>query len=169
MDIVIRAAAPEDAPAMSGILAESWKAAYVGIVPQEYLDSLDGGKWHRLRDDLSAGRLKALLLFADGVPAGAVGYGRSREESRADWGEIVCLYLRPAYWRRGYGGKLLQAAVDALTREGFREFYLWVMAENRSAREFYRAMGFEPTEETNFYEIAGKRIEDVRYIKKAEK
>lgn len=168
MNIAIRAAVPEDAPVVNQILTETWKAAYVGIVPQEYLDSLGAGKKNRMQDDLSAAKLKVLLLFADGVPAGAVGYGKSREESRADWGEIVCLYLRPAYWRRGYGGKLLQAAVDALTREGFRKCYLWVMTENRRAREFYRAMGFAPTEETNFYEIAGKRIEDVRYIKKAE-
>lgn len=166
MDVIIRAAAPEDAPAMSGILAESWKAAYAGIVPQKYLDSLNAGNWHRLRNDISAGTLKALLLFVDGVPAGAVGYGKSRDESHADWGEIVCLYLRPGFWRRGYGGKLLQAAVDDLMREGFREFYLWVLAENRRAQAFYHAMGFAPTEDTCFYEIAGERIKDVRYIRR---
>ena len=169
MNIAIRAAVPQDAPTVNQILTETWKAAYIGIVPQEYLDSLDAAKPNRMQEDISARTLEVLLLFADGVPAGAVGYGSSREESRAGWGEIVCLYLRPAYWRRGYGGKLLRAAVDALTREGFRKFYLWVMAENRSAREFYRAMGFEPTGEASFYEIAGKRMEDVRYIKKTEK
>lgn len=166
MDVSIRTAGPEDAPTVNRILTETWKAAYAGIVPQDYLDSLDVGKRNQMKEDITAGRRKVLLLFEDGVPAGTVGYGKGRDESREDWGEIIFLYLRPAFWRRGYGEKMICAALDDLARSGFQKFYLWVMAENRNARAFYRAMGFEASQDVSDYEIAGRRIADIRYVSK---
>lgn len=41
----IRIAENEDIETMSGILAESWKSAYLGIVNDEYLDAPNGKHW----------------------------------------------------------------------------------------------------------------------------
>ncbi len=90
------------------------------MVPQEYLDGLDENhSTKRMRNDLSCGKLNAFLLLEDDVPVGAVGYCRSRDEKLSDWGEIQFIYVRPGYCHRGYGEKLLRAAVDALRRTWF--------------------------------------------------
>jgi ribosomal protein S18 acetylase RimI-like enzyme len=163
MQITVREAFPEDAQTMAAILAESWKAAYVSMVPQDYLDSLTGSKWGRLTGDMSTGKLNAFLLLEDGVPAGAVGYAKSRDESLADWGEIQFLYVKPGFCRRGYGEKLFRAAVEALKRLGFENCFLWVLEQNKNARNFYAAMGFRATDNITHSEIMGKRLTEVRY------
>ena len=38
--VVIRPATPEDALAIAAVHVDAWKAAYRGIVPDEFLDSL---------------------------------------------------------------------------------------------------------------------------------
>lgn len=164
MKVTVRAAAQGDVPAISEILAESWKTAYVGMVPQPFLDTLDAGRWDHLRNDLEAGTMRAFLLLEDGVPAGTVGYGKSREASFADWGEIVFLYVRPGFCRRGYGKTLLCSAVDALRRAGSRRCYLWALRENRNAREFYTVMGFTETGDVTHAEIGGMPLTDLRYV-----
>lgn len=169
MNVCLRAASSEDAPTISRILAESWKAAYVGMVPQAYLDGLDANhSTKRMRADLLDGKLNAFLLLEDGVPAGAVGYRKSRDEKLPDWGEIQFLYLRPGFCRRGYGKKLLCAAVDALGQLGFRNCFLWVLKENKNAREFYSAAGFRATNDITHSETMGKQLTEVRYCLSAE-
>lgn len=164
MDVTMRAASSEDARTISGILAESWKKAYVGMVPQEYLDGLDENhSAERMRNELSSGRLNVFLLFEDDVPVGAVGYGKSRDDKLPDWGEIQFIYLRPGFCRRGYGERLLRTAVDALRRLGFEDCFLWVLKENKNARDFYTSNGFRATDDVTHSEIMGKQLTEVRY------
>ena len=164
MDACLRAATSEDAPTISRILAESWKAAYVGMVPQAYLDGLDADhSTKRVRADLSSGKLNAFLLLEDGIPVGTVGYGKSRDEKLPDWGEIQFIYLCPGFCRRGYGKKLLCAAVDALQQFGFQNCFLWVLKENRNAQEFYSAVGFRATNDITHSKTMGKQLTEVRY------
>ncbi|MEU6929538.1 hypothetical protein AB0A05_10295 [Streptomyces sp. NPDC046374] len=40
----IREAAPSDAAAVAAVHIRSWRAAYRGLVPDAYLDSLDVGE-----------------------------------------------------------------------------------------------------------------------------
>lgn len=167
MDVVLRAASPDDAPAIGEIFSASWKTAYAGMVPQEYLDGLNADHWiPRLRKDLAEGKLQASILLENGVPAGAIGYGKSRDEKLADWGEIVCIYVHPGYFRRGYGARLLREAVKNLGQEGCRDCFLWVLAENKNAQNFYTAMGLQKTEDLTHSELMGKRLTEIRYILK---
>jgi len=40
MGLVVRRAEPRDAPAVARVHVASWRQAYRGLLPQEYLDSL---------------------------------------------------------------------------------------------------------------------------------
>lgn len=53
----------DDRTAISKIYEESWKYAYQGIVPQEYLDSIPEGRWasHIEREDR-----KNMVMVEDG-------------------------------------------------------------------------------------------------------
>ena len=57
------------------------------------------------------------------------------------FGEVVSLYLLPAYYRKGYGRELLESVRDALL-EHYEGVYLWVLRENARARAFYEKLGF---------------------------
>ena len=55
------------------------------------------------------------------------------------------LYLRPGFWRRGFGSALLQRAKE-LRPSGLR---LWCFQVNARARAFYEAQGFAAVKHTD--------------------
>jgi ribosomal protein S18 acetylase RimI-like enzyme len=165
MGIEIRRAEAADAHEISRIYALSWKTGYRGMIPQDYLDALSEDYWTpKFQKWLSEGTLRALILSEDSVPAGAIAFGKSREKNLPDWGEVASLYLRPEFFRRGYGKKLMEEAFRFFRENGYQDCFLWVLRENERAQAFYRSLGFRMTPDTVSYEIAGKMIVDLRYI-----
>lgn len=155
----IRYLAPGDA--VSRIYEESWKYAYKGIVPQDYLDALQTGDWAL---NLEHPDLRTLVCDADGVLVGACSFGPSRLPQFPRWGEIVSLYLLPAYMGKGCGKMLLESAIAELKRQGYKDVLLWVLEKNDRAKAFYRRSGFSPTDDHLETTIGGKRLQEVRYV-----
>lgn len=165
METEIRHAGFADSHEISKIYALSWKMAYRGMIPQDYLDALSEDYWTpKFQKWLSEGTLRAEILSEGGVSAGAAAFGRSRDETLPDWGEVVSLYLRPEVFRRGFGTLLMEEAFRFFRENEYRDCYLWVLRENERAQAFYRSLGFRMTPDTVSYEIAGKQIVDCRYI-----
>ncbi len=165
METEIRYAGFADSHEISKIYALSWKTGYRGMIPQDYLDALSEDYWTpKFQKWLSEGTLRALILSEDGVPSGAIAFGKSREKELASWGEVVSLYLRPEVFRRGFGTLLMEEALRFFRENGYQDCYLWVLRENERAQAFYRSLGFRMTPDTVSYEIAGKQIVDCRYI-----
>ena len=84
--MVIRRLTPsDDIDHVSRVYARSWKTAYQGIVPQEYLDSLPENRWSPfLAEDPSQ-----LWLACEGEEIiGASTYGPTRDGAMPGWGEI---------------------------------------------------------------------------------
>lgn len=164
MGVTIRAAEASDAAAMSRIHALGWKQAYVGIVPQEYLDGLQHDFWVPAFEKwLRQGKVQAKLLYEDAVPAACIAYGPSREDSLPGWGEVVSLYVHPNHLRKGYGKKLLLAGLRELAEAGHPSAYLWVLEENKKARAFYKALGFTETADSCVCEFMKTTVVDIRY------
>ncbi len=151
----------DDFEAIAAIYAASWKQAYRGIVPQEYLDSLDDTSWASVRQ----GKMyDAYVLMDDEKYAGVSTYRDARDEAMAGWGEVVSIYLLPAYWGRGFAEGLLKASVKGLMELGYRQIYLWVLKDNARARAFYHKHGFVPNGDHNIITIGGKDLPEVRYV-----
>lgn len=150
----------DDRLAISKVYEESWKYAYKGIVPQDYLDSIPEGQWASHIEQ--TGR-KNLVMVQDGMIIGTSGFGKSRMEEMNDFGEIISLYLLPEYMGKGYGRLLLQAAFSELKRMGFDKVFLWVLEQNQNARHFYEKCGFVQTERWLFSDIGGKELKEVQY------
>jgi diamine N-acetyltransferase len=164
MNIYIKRAKPEDALVISRIYAASWKVAYQGIVPQQYLDEIEENfREARFQNWLTNKEVRADLLYLDHIPAGCVAYGKAREEQFADWGEIVSIYVHPDFYRQGYGIKLLNTALQNLKAEGYHDCYLWAFLDNQNARQFYEAHGFVATTDTFQSVFMGKQLTDIRY------
>ena len=150
----------DDCFAISKVYEESWKYAYKGIVPQNYLDSIPEGQWaaHIEQDDR-----KNLVMIQDGRIIGTSGFGKSRMPEMDGFGEIISIYFLPDYMGRGYGRLLLQAVVDELMKMGFDKVFLWVLEENANARRFYERFGFVQTERCLYSDIGGKELKEVQY------
>lgn len=157
----IRRLCPEDDRLdVARIYEESWRYAYKGIVPQDYLDGLRAEKWVSNLD--RDGRYH-LLAVEDGVFVGTASFCKSRFDEYADNGEIVSVYLLPEYMGRGYGKRLISAALSELSEMGFREVFLWVLEENLRARSFYEKCGFSRSGESLVHNVGGKDLTEIRY------
>lgn len=151
----------DDRTAISRIYEKSWKYAYAGIIPQDYLDSIPAGQWVSGLDHPDR---MTLLCMEDDMFVGTSSFGKSRLRQLEDWGEIVSLYLLPDYIGKGYGKILLQSAVSELKKSGYEHIFLWVLEENIRARRFYERFGFQRTDDYLDDNIGGKALREVRYI-----
>lgn len=134
----------DDAPQLARIHCLAWQAAYVGIMPANFLASLEVSS--------ATERWRAILTDASGVvkvcerASGIVGFcsfGKSRDDdAEPNQAEIYSINVHPNEWRRGVGRELTSHAVADLRQRGFGPVTLWVASENGRARRFYEALGF---------------------------
>ena len=165
MSFSIKHATVQDAAAISKIHALSWKSAYRGIVPQNYLDGIQDNLWvGAFQKWITENVFTADLLLLDDEVVGCITYGKSRDDSFSDWGEIVSIYIHPDHYGKGYGQKLMGYALDQLKAGGFKNCFLWVLAANTKARRFYEKSGFVWDGEEGHIEIRGKKLTDLRYV-----
>lgn len=156
--------ADDSRAAISEIYERSWKHAYSGIIPQDYLDSIPQGRWESVPE--RAG-MRTMLCLEDAKPVGVSSFGASRFEGLDTWGEIVSLYLLPEYTGRGIGRALLERVVAELRASGYERIFLWVLEENARARRFYERCGFRQTPDFIDTTIGGKALREVRYALEA--
>ncbi|NYH54363.1 GNAT superfamily N-acetyltransferase [Nocardiopsis arvandica] len=175
--MMIRRAVPEDGPAVAEVQVRAWRAAYRGLVPQDYLDAMDtvrrGARWTDRIDGAawpSAGMLVAegdggVAAFACFAPAeeGGGQAGRGAGEPL----ELEAFYSLPEVWGSGVNQRLITGVHEALAAAGCAEAVLWVLRDNPRARRFYAAHGWEAdgtvTEEGP---INGVVLPRVRYRRK---
>ena len=150
----------DDLFAVSRVYEESWKSAYSGLLPQEYLARISKGQWI---PSLQEPERETLLLLDGCSIVGVAGCCPSRTPALADWGEIASIYLLPAYWGTGWGRQLFAAAVAALEGRGYCNLFLWVLEENRRARAFYKKMGFCPHPSRRELVIGGAVAGEIQY------
>jgi ribosomal-protein-alanine N-acetyltransferase len=81
------------------------------------------------------------LVLADGDSL--LGYVPGVRNSGEDQATIMALCVAPEYRKRGYGRRLLEAAVKRLRDAGAGSVGLMVNPENKATYELYRTYGFE--------------------------
>lgn len=161
----IRRATLDDVQDISRIHALSWKSAYKGIVPQAYLEELKEDFWVPAFTDWIKDNVITVQIVTDnGSLVGCVAYGRSRDKSLPNWGEIVSIYLVPQYFGKGFGNKLLESALLDLKKSDHESIYLWVLKDSHRARCFYEKNRFHRNNDECVCEIMGKQLTDIRYV-----
>ena len=165
----IRRATVEDAAAIAEVHIRSWQWAYRGLLPDEYLDSLDETLDRRLRmwTATLANDEAARLVWVTETAGRVVGFvsgGSSRDEDATpETGEIGAIYLLREVAGEGRGRELLARVTSELRRCGYRRATLWVLATNTRARRFYEAAGWQPDGATKVEERPGVTLHEVRY------
>jgi len=153
----------DDRSAISRVYEESWKWAYRGIIPRDYLNSIPKGRWATGLDKPGG---ETLVCVDDGRIVGTSSFCKSRFEQFPGWGEIISIYLLPEYTGRGCGRALLESAVSELKKQGYEDIFLWVLEENVRARRFYERFGFAATDDFLNDRIGGRDLREIRYIYK---
>lgn len=143
--ITIRRARPGDAPGIAKVGVETWRNAYAGLVPNDYLLRLSEAR-QAVQWDALVRRSRgadAVLVAESSGPRGRqiVGYGscgRSRGGLMA--GEVFTLYIGNDWQALGIGQRLLFGLFKSLAGRNLGDAVIWVLSGN-PARFFYEAMG----------------------------
>jgi GNAT superfamily N-acetyltransferase len=163
-EVRISPASYEDLPEVARIHIEVWKRAYVGQVPQAYLDRLESAqRLRRWREEFSD-RLVSGLLVANvkKQAAGFICLGQARDQDRRDWGEIYAIYVLEPYWGCGLGWQLYNHARAEFHRQGFMRAYLWVLETNHRAIAAYKRWGgLVEHDRLKGHEIGGQPVTEI--------
>jgi len=159
---MIRQATIEDAPRIAEIHVASWRATYRGIVPDSWLASLSVREREVIWKEFCSNEGAPVYVACEGEHiVGFCHIAASRDPCAERTAEITSIYIDPGSLRNGHGRLLLSEALSFACTQGFREVTLWVLMENRVARQFYEAMGLHPDGATK---TEGRlRLNEVRY------
>jgi GNAT superfamily N-acetyltransferase len=164
----VRRAEIGDAAAIALVVVESWRVAYRGLIPQDYLDQLDPQArreaWARGLAQAQWPRSGVLVAEAGDGVVGFVYIGPSPDEDRGPTtGALGAFYAVPAVWGTGVGRALMAEAMTRLSEAGFTEATLWVLDTNARARRFYEAAGWRLDGAVMIDESRGFPLSELRY------
>lgn len=158
MPTSVRRAVPGDLHAVGALHTAVWKESYAGLVSSDYL--ADPARVQR-REQRWAARLagdrEVWLAYVDGVLAGVVSAGPSRDEPPVSARELMSLYVLARYHGTGLADRLLKVAV------GDGPASLWVFEGNGRARAFYLRHGFRPDGRSAFDDDSG--LVEIRMVR----
>ncbi len=140
----VRPAQAGDGLAIATIQLEIWQTCFGEVLPDQVLERPPAelaAEWTaQLADALVAVEGAALVGFAL-VP-------------RFDGpiGEIGVLYVRPAWARRGHGGRLLAACAARLRASGAASGQWWVPVTDVASNRFAASVGWTRTEDSRSFD-----------------
>ncbi|HTD29808.1 MAG TPA: GNAT family N-acetyltransferase [Xanthomonadaceae bacterium] len=166
MSIVVRRAAGGDAETLSRIATRTFIDTFGHLYPEEDLQDFLQTNYALAECErlLADERYAVWLLEDDGVAVGhasAGPCGLPHDDVTPDDGELKRLYLLPQAQNGGWGGRLFEAALDWLERDGPRTIWISVWSQNFGAQRFYARWGFSKVAE---YEFAVGRVRDHEFM-----
>jgi GNAT superfamily N-acetyltransferase len=166
--VPIRAAVAEDGPAIAVTKWRSWRLAYRGILPDEFLARLavypPAGYWIGRAAVPPSNRHALFVAGARGTVVGLAAVEPTGPTEPTGPSDLKVLYVDPLVQRRGIGRALAQVAIDHARSTGAEALQLWCAERNDAARAFYEATGWEPDGERQHFEFEpGVSMDEVRY------
>lgn len=146
----IRPATHDDSPGLARIQVDSYRTAYAGILPDDYLAQFSYEEQEQDWRDLQMAEPEAMLLVAE-EHAGIAGYalGARLEDGPYDC-ELVALHVRRDLQGQGIGRSLIAAVARHYAAQGCRSLVLWTLEANRPARELYERLGGQLVDQRQF-------------------
>ncbi|MEV1071302.1 GNAT family N-acetyltransferase [Micromonospora parva] len=156
-----------DIPAVAAVHLATRRHAYAGLLPASVLErmSVDSlRRWwaSRLR---SAPHPHAMLVgITDPQRRDVAGFVHAGPGQEVGVGEIYAIHVHPNNQGRGYGRRLLTAAMRELAEYGHKRGRLWVLEGNLPAQGFYRRLGWVPVEGARrIDEIEGAAVSELAF------
>lgn len=168
--MLVRQARNDEGRQIAALKIASWQAAYAGLLPGAFLDSMDldehAGIWSARIAGASSDPI-SVVLVAEGDDGALWGFATAAaatdEDATPDAGELTTLYLHPEVWHAGVGRQLHDAALDHLASCGFLTARVWMLGTNDRAGAFYRRQGWVEDGTTRTQVVGGQLCHDVRF------
>ena len=139
---VVRQAGSEDATAIARVHVDTWRTAYRGLLPDDFLAALDeAGYAERWRRTLTDGNGRVYVAEDGRHTVGFASGGPERAGEDGFTGELYAIYVLQEAQGRGHGRRLVQAVVQGLREMGLPNMIVWVLRDNHNARHFYERLG----------------------------
>jgi ribosomal protein S18 acetylase RimI-like enzyme len=139
---MVRPAELNDAAEIARVHVATWRSAYRGLLPDEFLASLSeehySERWGRV---IGEGQNRVFVVEEGEALAGFASGGRERAGETGFAGELYALYVLDEAQRRGHGRELVRAVARALSELKLRDMIVWVLRDNSPARAFYERLG----------------------------
>ncbi|WP_155058977.1 GNAT family N-acetyltransferase [Streptomyces blattellae] len=162
---VIRQARPDDASAVAGVHVRSFRVAFAGVVPQDYLDAMDPSRkesgWRAGIAETQWPQSGVLVAETEAGIVGFAGFGPSQETSSI--AEIGSLYTLPEVWGTGVGKQLMLVTLTTLGQADYAQATLWVLEANQRARRFYESVGWHADGAVVEDATGGVALDKLRY------
>ncbi|GAA5017122.1 GNAT family N-acetyltransferase [Actinopolymorpha pittospori] len=139
VEYAIRPPRPADATSLGHVHIRIWREAYVGLMPQQFLDKLDPRqstiRWLTMLEQPDE-RVTRLIGLAEQEIVGFIAVGPARDDDAPTSTELQVINVLAAHHGTGLANQLLTAAL------GDAAAYLWVVEGNERALAFYRRHRF---------------------------
>ena len=161
-DVILNNLSFEKIHAASAVLAQCWKSAYQGLVNNEYLSSLKDTHWSEfLENGISGKTIRGIVAETDNQIIGVTIFGKSITPKYSSDGEIISLYVVPAFIGQGIGNVLFEKAQLLLKEQGYRNCIACTFMKNEKAIGFYKSHGYELVSQD---EIVTLGTEELPYV-----
>lgn len=147
--LIIRRAIPGDEQVLAYIQTESWKAAFVDILPPDELvrcTNLQKAE-QMYRNVLRREDCSMAIELVNDQPHCIAAWGKNRCGLGDTVGELICIHSLQENWAKGYGSAMMEYVLAQLQQAKYKSVILWVFEDNQRARRFYEKHGFELTEQ----------------------
>ena len=160
----IRDIKKEDIPQVVDMQISGWRAAYKGMIDDEYLENMNVEKKIKMREK----DYKEIRFIVAEIYNEIVGFCRYTDnmEKTPETPEVDCelraLYVKPEVKHNGIGKKMFQYAVNEFKNMGKTKMVLWCLKDNVLARKFYEKMGGKIIKERLIH-IGNRDYEEVAF------
>lgn len=163
---MIRKAEIDDVSDIMRVHVETWRRAYSGLVPDDFLtgmlDRLASEERFRFwREQILSSRSQFFVALAEGREViGWVQGGSSRDEDCRSASEIYAIYILPSHWQQGVGRCLMARIYEEFA--DCDETIVWVLDGNRRAIDFYMKLGYRPDGATKDIKTGSSVLTEMR-------
>ena len=157
--IQIRNVEEKDIEDVVDIQITGWQSAYVGIIDQDFLDTMD--RTARIEKRKKTFKESPFIVAVDENNT-IVGFARytydvaSIEDTNYE-SELRALYVRPDLKKQGIGRTLFEYIKCDMIKHGKTKMILWCLKDNYPSRKFYEKMGGKIVDREKFEEFGGKK------------
>lgn len=153
---MIRQGKKEDAQKIAKIKIDNWRKTYLNIFSDDFLENLELNQ--ETKKYINNLENKNVLVYETQEPIAYCYYGnRAETNTFPDYeAEIFALYVKNDCQEHGVGTKLLQYAINDLSKNN-NKILLWCAKENTRAISFYQKNGLEIIGETT-ENVGGKTL-----------
>ena len=162
----VRPAQAGDGLPIAWVQLEVWQAAFADVLPDEVLNApaaMLAESWTAVLDSLLvAVEGEHLVGFAH--CAVDAGQPDSADFTNTAVGAVLVLHVRPAWARRGHGGRLLAAAAERLRSNGAQLGEWWIPITDVATQRFARTVGWERTEDSRAFDTGRATLRERRWV-----